>query len=159
MTGNHCSGAGCIPRKIFSLSAFLFTSHSSIEAWRRPYYYEFSQPPEYYLHRELYQFLRIFRTQMAARLSKLLDPYRTAPSFFRFRFPSSDAPAPAPLPSTHHRQQVHLLVWCNSPGEARTVPIFKRPEIINFVVSAYRRDRRPHRSIKTRSNDTKSNMK
>jgi hypothetical protein len=70
---------------------------------------------------------------MADRLGRLLDPYRTAPSFVRF--PMSDAPAPAPLPLTRHRQQVHLLVWCNSPGEASTGPIFKCRKIVNFVVS------------------------
>ena len=42
-------------------------------------------------------------------------------------------------------------------GEARTGPIFKRREIVNFVVSAYRCNRRPHRSIKIRSNDTQVN--
>jgi hypothetical protein len=94
---------------------------------------------------------------MADWLGKLLDPYQTVPSFIRF--PSSDTLAPAPLPLTHHRQQVHLLVWCDLPGEARTGPIFKCPKIVNFVVLTYRRNQRPHRSIKTGSNDTKSNMK
>jgi hypothetical protein len=105
----------------------------------------------------LYQFLCIFRTQMADRLGKLLDPYQSATSFVRF--PSLDAPYPASLPSTHYRQQVHLLVWCDSPGEARTGPIFKHREIVYFIVFAYHCNRRPYRSIKTRSNDTKSNMK
>jgi hypothetical protein len=94
---------------------------------------------------------------MADQVGRLLDPYQTASLFVRL--PSSDAPTLAPLPSTHHRQRVHLLAWYDSPSEARTGPIFKRREIVNFVVSAYRRDRRPHRSIKIRSNDTQINMK
>ncbi len=60
------------------------------------------------IRRDLNRFLHIFRTQMAERLGKLLDPYQTAPSFVRF--PSSDAPAPAPLPLTHYLKRVHLLV-------------------------------------------------
>jgi hypothetical protein len=94
---------------------------------------------------------------MADQVGRLLDPYQTAPLFVRL--PSSDAPTLTPLPSTHHRQRVHLLAWYNSPGEARTGPIFKRHEIANFIVSVYHRDRRPHRSIKIRSNDTQINMK
>jgi hypothetical protein len=80
---------------------------------------------------------------MADQVGRLLDPYQTAPLFVRL--PSSDAPALAPLPLTHHWQRVHLLAWYDSPGEARTGPIFKCRKIVNFVVSAYRRDRRPHR--------------
>jgi hypothetical protein len=94
---------------------------------------------------------------MADQVGRLLDPYQTAPLFARL--PSSDAPTLAPLPSTHHQQRVHLLAWHDSPGEARTGPIFKRREIVNFVVSAYHRDQRPHRSIKIRSDDTQINMK
>jgi hypothetical protein len=94
---------------------------------------------------------------MADQVGRLLDPYQTAPLFVRL--PSSHVPTLAPIPSSHHRQQVHLLAWYNSPGEARTGPIFKRREIVKFVVSAYRRDRHPHRSIKIRSNDTQINMK
>ncbi len=86
-----------------------------------------------------------------------MDLYQTAPLFIHL--PSSDAPTLAPLPSTHHRQQVHLLAWCNSPSEARTGPIFKHRKIVNFIVSAYCRDQRPHRSIKIHSNDTQINMK
>ncbi len=94
---------------------------------------------------------------MADRLGRLLDPYLTAPPFVCF--PLSDAPAPAPLPSTHHRQQVYLLVWCNLPSVASTGPIFKRRKIINFVMLLSGRDWRPHKSLKTSSNDTKSKMK
>ncbi len=54
---------------------------------------------------------------------------------------------------------MHLLAWYHSPGEARTGPIFKRREIVNFIVSAYRCNRRLHRSIKIRSNDIQINMK
>ncbi len=77
---------------------------------------------------------------MADQVGRLLDPYQTAPLFVRL--PPSNAPALAPLPSTHH---VHLLAWYDLPGEVRTGPIFKRSKIVNFVVSAYRRDQRPHR--------------
>ncbi len=94
---------------------------------------------------------------MADKVGRLLDPYQTAPLFVRL--PSPDAPTLAPLPSTHRRQQVHLLAWYDSPGEARTSPIFKRRKIVNFVMSAYRRDRHPHRSIKIRSNDMQIKMK
>ena len=93
---------------------------------------------------------------MADQVGRLLDPYQTAPLFVRL--PSSNAPALAPLPSTHHRQRVHLLAWYDSPGEARTGPIFKRREIVNFVTSMSDRDRRPHKSLKTRRNDTESNL-
>jgi hypothetical protein len=79
---------------------------------------------------------------MADQVGRLLDPYQTAPLFVRL--PLSDAPALAPLPSTHHRQRVHLLAWYNLPGEARTGPILKRRKIVNFVMSAYCRDQRPH---------------
>jgi hypothetical protein len=94
---------------------------------------------------------------MADQVGRLLDPYQTAPLFLRL--PSSDAPTLAPLPLTHHRQQVHLLAWYDSPGEARTGPRFKCREIVNFVMSACHRNQRPHRSIKIRSNDTQINMK
>jgi hypothetical protein len=94
---------------------------------------------------------------MAYQVGSLLDPYQTLPLFVRL--PSSDAPTLAPLPSTHHWQQVHLLAWYDLPGEARTGPIFKCSKIVNFVVSAYRRNQRPHRSIKICSNDTQINMK
>ncbi len=80
---------------------------------------------------------------MAHQVGRLLDRYQTAPLFVHL--PSSDTPALAPLPLTHHRQRVHLLAWYNSPGEARTGPIFKRREIVHFVMSAYRRDQRLHR--------------
>jgi hypothetical protein len=80
---------------------------------------------------------------MADQVGRLLDLYQTARLFVRL--PSSDTPALAPLPSTHHRQQVHLLAWYDSPGEVRTGPIFKRREIVNFIVSAYRRDQHPYR--------------
>jgi hypothetical protein len=75
---------------------------------------------------------------MADQVGRLLDPYQTAPLFVCL--PWSNAPALAPLPSTHHRQRVNLLAWYDSSGEARTGPIFKCREIVNFVVSAYRRD-------------------
>ncbi len=80
---------------------------------------------------------------MADQLGRLLDPYRTAPSFVRL--PSSDAPALAPLPSTHHWQRVDVSVWRDSPGEASTGPIFKGREIVNFVTLMFGRDQRPHR--------------
>ncbi len=94
---------------------------------------------------------------MADQVGRILDPYQTAPLFLRL--PSSDAPTLAPFLLTHHRQQVHLLAWYDSPGEVRTSPIFKRREIVKFFVSAYRRDQRPHRPIEIRSNDTQINMK
>jgi hypothetical protein len=83
---------------------------------------------------------------MADQVGRLLDPYQTAPLLLRL--PSSDTPALAPLPLTHHQQQVHLFAWYDLPGGARTGPIFKCHEIVNFIVSAYRRDRHPHRLIK-----------
>jgi hypothetical protein len=94
---------------------------------------------------------------MADRLGRLLDPSPTAPPFVCF--PLSDTPAPAPLPLTHHWQQAHLLIWCHSPSVASTGPIFKRREIVNFVTSMSGRDQCPHKLLKTRSNDIKSNMK
>jgi hypothetical protein len=97
------------------------------------------------------------RTQIADRLGRLLDPYPTAPLFIRF--PSSYAPAPASLPSTHHRQQFCVLVWCDLPSVASTGPIFKRCEIVTFVTSVSGRDRRPHKSIIMHRNDTESNLK
>jgi hypothetical protein len=75
---------------------------------------------------------------MADQVGSLLDPYQTAPLFVCL--PLSDAPTLAPLSLAHHQQRVHLLAWYDSPGEARTGPIFKHREIVNFVVSAYRRD-------------------
>jgi hypothetical protein len=75
---------------------------------------------------------------MADQVGRLLDPYQTAPLFVRL--PSSDAPTLALLPLTNHQQRVHLLAWYDLLGEARTGPIFKRCEIVNFVVSAYHRD-------------------
>jgi hypothetical protein len=80
---------------------------------------------------------------MADQLGRLLDPYQTAPSFVCV--PLSDAPILAPLPSTHHRQQVYVLVWRDSPGEAITGAIFERCEIVNFVTSMFGRDQRLHR--------------
>jgi hypothetical protein len=94
---------------------------------------------------------------MADQVGRLLDPYQTTPLFVCL--PSSDAPTLALLPLAHHRQRVHLLAWYDSPGEARTGPIFERSKIVNFVVSAYRHNQRLHRSIKIRSNDTQINMK
>jgi hypothetical protein len=73
---------------------------------------------------------------MADQVGRLLGPYQIAPLFVRL--PSSDAPTLAPLLLTHHRQRVHLLAWYDSPGEARTGPIFKRRKIVNFIMSAYR---------------------
>jgi hypothetical protein len=89
---------------------------------------------------------------MADQVGRLLDPYQIAPLFVRL--PSSNTPTLAPLPLTHHQQRLHHLAWYDSTGEAKTGPIFKCREIVNFAVSAYRRDRRPHRLIKIRSNDT-----
>jgi hypothetical protein len=94
---------------------------------------------------------------MADQLGRLLDPYPTTLLFFCFLL--LDAPAPAPLPSTHHRQRVYVLVWCNSPSVASTGPIFKRHEIVNFKMSMSGHDQHPHKLIKTCGNDTKSNMK
>jgi hypothetical protein len=94
---------------------------------------------------------------MADQVGRLLDSYQTAPLFVCL--PSSDAPALAPLPLTHHWQQVHLLAWYKSPGEARTGPIFNCRKIVNFVLSVYCRNQRLHRSIKTRNNDTQITMK
>ncbi len=107
--------------------------------------------------RDLYQFLRIFRTQKAERLGMLLDPYPIAPSFVHFS--SLDALAPAPLALTHHRQRVYISVWRDSPSVASTGPIFKRREIETFVTSSSWRDGRRRCSIETRSNDGRSKLK
>jgi hypothetical protein len=85
------------------------------------------------LRRDLYQCPRVFRTQIADRLGRLLDPHPTAPTFVHF--PLLDAPAPAPLPLTHYRKQVYISVWCNLPSVASTGPIFKCYKIETFVTS------------------------
>ncbi len=105
----------------------------------------------------MYQFLHVFRTQIADQLGRLLDPYPIALLFVCFL--SLDTPPLAPLPPTHHRQQLHVLVWCDSPSVASTGPIFKCREIVNFVTSMFSCNQRPHKLIKTHRNDTKNNMK
>ncbi len=80
---------------------------------------------------------------MADQLGRLLDPYPIALLFVYLR--SLDAPALVPLPSTHHRQQVYVLVWCDSTSVASTGPIFKRCEIVNFVTPMSGRNRHPHK--------------
>ncbi len=114
-------------------------------------------PAFWVLRRDLYQFLRIFRTQNAERMGMLLDPYPIAPSFVHF--PSLDALAPAPLTLIHYRQWVYILVWHDSPSVASTGPIFKRCKIETFVTSSSWRDESRHCSIETRSNDGKSKLK
>jgi hypothetical protein len=94
---------------------------------------------------------------MADWLGRLLDPYPSALLFVCFL--SLDAPAPALLSSTHHQQRVSILVWCDLLSMASTGPIFKHRKIVNFVMLMSGRDQCLHRSIKTRKNDTKSNMK
>ncbi len=68
-------------------------------------------------------------------------------------FPSLDATVPAPLASTHCQLAVRDAVWRDSPSVASTGPIFKRSEIVTFVITASRRDRRRRCSIKMRRND------
>jgi hypothetical protein len=65
---------------------------------------------------------------MADWLGRLLDPYPTAPLFVCFLL--LDAPALAPLSSTHHRQQVYLLVWCDLPLWRALVPFLNNLKLL-----------------------------
>jgi hypothetical protein len=91
---------------------------------------------------------------MADRLGRLLGPNPTALLFVHFL--SLDASAPAPLPSTYHQQRVYVLVLRNSPSVASTGPFFKRRKIVHFATSMSGCNKHPHKSIKSRQNDTKS---
>jgi hypothetical protein len=86
-----------------------------------------------------------------------LDPRPIAPSFVHF--PSMNAPAPTPLASTHCRQRAYVSVWRDSLSVASTGPIFERDEIETFEKSTSRRDGCMHRSIKTRRNDRKCDLR
>ncbi len=114
--------------------------------------YNFSQPPESYV-----ETCTSFYVISGIRWLTCCVGYWTPTQSHRHLSASCcwTPPPPAPLPSTHHWQRVHLLVWCNLPSLASTVPIFKQRKIVNFIVSTYGRDWRPHKSIKTRSNDMK----
>ena len=86
-----------------------------------------------------------------------MDPRPIAPSFVHL--PSMNAPAPAPLASTHCLQRAYVSVWCDSPSVASTGPIFERDEIETFEKFTSRRDGCMHRSIKTRRNDRKCDLR
>ncbi len=150
---------GTISSTTYSTSnSTLNLHHNCFFYWRFRYYFKVRvQSAFWVLHRDLYQFLRIFRTQMAGHLDRLLDPYQITPSFVCF--PSLDAPAPASLASAHSQQRAYVLVWCNSPSVASTDPIFKRQEIETFVISMSWHDGRWHCSIKTGRNDKKCDRK
>ena len=94
---------------------------------------------------------------MADRLGRILDPRPIAPSFDHF--PSMNAPAPAPLASTHCRQRAHISVWRGSPYVASTGAIFAQDEIETFGKLTFRRDGCMHRSMKTRRNDKKCDLR
>jgi hypothetical protein len=120
--------------------------------------YKFSQPP-WVLRTDLYQFLRIFRTQKAERLGRLLDPYPTAPLFVPF--PSSDTPALAPLASTHClglRCVLRFGAICPL-WQAPVSPIFRQSEIVTFITTVSWHDGRQRCSIKTHRNNRKCDRK
>ena len=100
------------------------------------------------IHRDLYQFLHSFRTQMAGRMDRILDPDQITPSFICFSSLDVPAPTPAPLASTHCRLAVRDAVWCNSPSVASTGPIFRQSEIVTFVTSVSQHDGRRRWPIK-----------
>ncbi len=105
----------------------------------------------------MYQFLCIFRTQMAGQMDRLLDPYPIVPSFVCFLL--LEAPALAPLPSTHYWKRVYVLVWCDSLSVASTGHIFEQCKIETFVMSMTRRDGHRCCSIKMHKNDRKCDRK